>query len=156
MSPVRSRPSALQGERSMSRTVTVILCASLLVIAGCSAASSPKNVAGVQAMYRSIGLDAGAGEFTDICHSYMDGALREEVMRANGDCTTGNTESRLERWAEKVRLSKVKARTYIVLSGDEALVYDAAKPERAVYRGGQWLLAEAPELTAPGRRASGR
>jgi hypothetical protein len=27
-------------------------------------------------------------------------------------------------------------------------VHDGAKPERAVYANGQWLLAEAPELTS--------
>ena len=102
-------------------------------------------------MYRSIGLDAGAGDFTDICHSYMDGPLSSEVSRSNNDCTTANASSHLERWAEKIRLSKVGARTRIVVSGREALVYDGAEPERAMYVNGQWLLAQAPELTSPRR-----
>ncbi len=132
---------------------TAILCASVALIAGCSGANAPENVAGVRAMYRSIGLDAGAGEFTDICRSYIDGPLREEVERSNYDCTTANSTSNLERWAEKVRLSKVGAQTRIVVSGREALVYDGAKPERALYVNGQWLLAGAPELTSPRRTA---
>jgi hypothetical protein len=46
-------------------------------------------------------------------------------------------------------VSKVKAGTRIVLSGREALIYDGAEPERAVYVNGQWLLGEVPELTRP-------
>jgi hypothetical protein len=105
-------------------------------------------------MYRSIGLDAGAGDFTDICHSYMDGPLSSEVSRANNDCVTASSSSRLERWAEKVRLSKVRARTRIVLSGDEALVYDGPEPEAALYIHGQWRLSQVPELTSPQRSAA--
>jgi hypothetical protein len=100
-------------------------------------------------MYRSIGLDAGAGDFTDICRSYMDAPLRDEVKRADNDCTTANYSSKLERWAEKVRLSKVKASTRIVLSGDKALVYDASEPETVLYIHGQWVLADVPELRMP-------
>jgi hypothetical protein len=102
-------------------------------------------------MYRSIGLDAGAGDFTDICHSYMDGPLSSEVSRSNNDCVTANTSSRLERWAEKIRLSKVRAGTPIVLSGNHALVYDGAKPETVLYIHGQWRLSEVQELTTPQR-----
>lgn len=103
-------------------------------------------------MYRSIGLDAGAGAFTDICRSYMDPRLREEVKKADNDCTTANYTSKLERWAEKVRLSKIKVSTRIVLAGDQALVYDASEPETAVYLQGEWVLANVPELaTTPAR-----
>jgi hypothetical protein len=61
-----------------------------------------------------------------------------------------------ERWAEKVRLSKVKARTRIVLSGDQALVYDGGEPETALYAHGQWVLAEVPELTTTQSRTATR
>jgi hypothetical protein len=131
----------------MSRLGTAILCASIVLIAGCSGASAPENVAGVRDMYRSIGLDAGAGDFTDVCRSYMNEPLRDQVERSNDNCSTANSTSSLERWAEKVRLAKVGAGTRIVVSGNEALVYDGAKPERALYVNGQWLLAEVPELT---------
>jgi hypothetical protein len=99
-------------------------------------------------MYRSIGIDASSGYFTDICDSYMDEPLRATVERANYDCTTSSTMSSLERWAEKVRLSKIKPGTRIVVSGSEAHVYDGATPEKVLYRAGQWRLAEVPELTA--------
>ena len=127
------------------------LCSSIVLVAGCGTASSPRDAAGVRAMYRSIGLDASAGAFTDVCRSYMDAPLRAQVERANDDCTTSSSTSRLERWAEKIRLSKIKSGTRIVVAGHEALVYDAAKPEKALYTAGQWRLAEAPELvtTAP-------
>jgi hypothetical protein len=131
------------------RIGAVALCSSAALMAGCSGASSPQSVAGVRAMYRSVGLDAGAGDFIDICRSYMDEPLRGEVKRSNNDCSTSNALSSLERWAEKVRLSKVRAGTRIVISGREALVYDGAKPERALYLAGQWRLLEVPELTAP-------
>ena len=98
-------------------------------------------------MYRSVGLDAGAGDFTDVCRSYMDEPLREEVRRSNDNCSTSSSTSSLERWAEKIRLSKVKAGTSIVVSGHVALIHDGAEPERALYVNGQWLLAEVPELT---------
>jgi hypothetical protein len=133
----------------MSRLGPALLCASMLLIAGCSGANAPENAAGVRDMYRSIGLDAGAGDFTDVCRSYMDKPLGDTVKRSNNNCSTANSTSRLERWAEKVRLAKVKAGTHIVVSGREALVYDGAKPERALYVDGQWLLAEVPELTQP-------
>ncbi len=99
-------------------------------------------------MYRSIGLDASAGDFTDVCRSYMDEPLRGEVRRSNTNCLASSSTSRLERWAEKIRLSKVGASTRIVVAGHEALVHDGAEPERALYVDGQWLLAEVPELTA--------
>jgi hypothetical protein len=134
----------------MSRFSTAALCVSMLALAGCSSASAPQNVAGVRAMYRSIGLDAGAGDFIDICRSYMDPALSAAVKRTNNDCSAASSTSRLERWAEKVRLSKVRAATRIAVSGQQALVYDAGKPERAVYVKGQWLLAEVPELARVG------
>jgi hypothetical protein len=139
----------------MSRLGTAVLCVSIVFLAGCSGASSPQNVSGVRAMYRSIGLDAGAGDFIDICHSYMDEALSNEVKRSNNNCTTANSSSRLERWAEKIRLSKVGAATRIVVRGHEALVYDSAKPEEAAYVNGQWRLSEVPELTLAQRPAAG-
>jgi hypothetical protein len=140
----------------MSRLGTALLFAALALLAGCGGANAPESVAGVRAMYRSIGLDAGAGDFTDVCRSLIAEPLREEVRRANEDCSVGNSTSKLERWAEKVRLAKVSARTRIVLSGGEAVVYDGAKPERAVYMDGQWLLARAPELTSPPQPAAKR
>jgi len=99
-------------------------------------------------MYRSIGIDASSGDFTDICDSYMEAPLRAHVRRANYDCTTASTMSTLERWAERVRLSKVTPQTRIVVSGAEALVYDGTTPERVLYRSGQWRLSEVPELSA--------
>jgi hypothetical protein len=108
----------------------------------------------VRAMYRSIGLDAGAGDFTDICRSYMDGPLGGEVSRSNNECVTANSSSRLERWAEKIRLSKLRSGTRIVLSGHRALVYDGTRPEAALYIHGQWRLSEVPELTSPQRSAA--
>jgi hypothetical protein len=138
----------------MRPLLAAVLCSSIVLIAGCGTASSPRDAAGVRAMYRSIGLDASAGAFTDVCRSYMDSPLRAQVERANDDCTTSSSTSKLERWAEKIRLSKIKSGTRIVVSGDEALVYDAAKPERALYGAGQWRLAEAPELSARVFRAN--
>jgi hypothetical protein len=140
----------------MSRLRIAVVCASTVLIAGCSGANAPEDVAGVRAMYRSIGLDAGAGDFTDVCRSLMVQALREQVRRDDDDCLVGNSTSNLERWAEKVRLAKVSARTRIAVSGREALVYDGVKPEKALYVSGQWLLAEAPELTSPPRPAAKR
>ncbi len=137
--------------RRMSHLGTAILCASVALIAGCGGANAPENVSGVRAMYRSIGLDAGAGDFIDVCRSLMDEPLRAEARRSDDNCSTSNSTSNLERWAEKIRLSKVGARTRIVVSGREALVYDGAEPERAMYVNGQWLLAQAPELTSPRR-----
>jgi hypothetical protein len=133
----------------VSRLGALALCSSAALISGCSGASSPHDVAGVRAMYRSVGLDAGAGDFIDICRSYMDEPLRGEVKRMNNDCSTSNSLSRLERWAEKVRLSKVGPETRIVIAGREALVYDGVKPEKALYLAGQWRLVEVPELAAP-------
>ncbi len=140
-----------------SRPGTLLaVCASAALIAGCSSANAPETAAGVRAMYRSIGLDAGAGDFADVCRSLMDEPLRAEARRANNDCTPASSTSSLERWAEKIRLSKVGTGTRIVVSGNEALVYDGAEPERAVYVGGQWLLAQAPELNSPPRSSPPR
>jgi hypothetical protein len=130
----------------MRHAGAAILCTSLLVLAGCGSASAPQTANGVRAMYRSIGLDASDGAFTDICRSYMDEVLRISVERSNDHCTTSSSTSKLERWAEKIRLSKVGSGTRVVVSGTQALVYDGAEPERAVYASGQWRLAEAPEL----------
>lgn len=140
----------------MSRLGTAIACLLILGLAGCSAAKAPENAAGVRSMYRSIGLDAGGGDFIDICRSYMQAALRNEVKRTNNECSTGSSISPLERWAEKVRLAKITAATRIVMSGRTALVLDGIQPERAVYIGGEWLLAAVPELTPPVRPASAR
>jgi hypothetical protein len=117
----------------------------MALIAGCGAASSPQNVAGVRAMYRYIGIDASAGSFSEICESYMDERLRNKLEPLTKDCTT----SRFEHWAEKVRLSKIRPGTRIVISGREALVYDGVKPEKVSYIAGQWRLAEVPEMITP-------
>jgi hypothetical protein len=130
---------------------SAILCCSVVLIAGCGGASAPRNASGVRAMYRSIGLDASAGAFGDVCRSYMDEPLRGQVQDANDDCSTSSSTSRLERWAEKIRLSKVKSGTRILVSGQQALVYDGAKPEKALYTAGQWRLAEVPELSPTAR-----
>ncbi len=137
----------------MSRLGAAVLCSSAVLIAGCGGASAPQSAAGVRALYRAVGLDASASNFSDICESYMDERLRDEVERSENHCSTGSSTTILERWAEKVRLSKVGAGTRIVVSGREALVYDGVKPEKAVYVTGQWLLAEVPELIAPRRAA---
>lgn len=100
----------------------------------------------MRALYRSIGIDASAGSFTQICRTYMDQRLREELSPARKKCMTRG----FERWAEDVRLSKIQADTRIDLHGREALVYDGARPERAVYIDGEWRLAEVPEI-APAR-----
>ncbi len=113
-----------------------------MLVAGCSTASAPQTVAGVRALYRSIGIDASTSNFSDICASYMDELLRSELKPLSKGCST----PRFEHWAEKVRLSKIRPNTRIVLSGREALIYDGVKPERALYAAGQWRLAEAPEL----------
>jgi DNA-binding transcriptional regulator LsrR (DeoR family) len=132
----------------MRNACAAILCSAALLLAGCGSANAPQTASGVRAMYRSIGLDASSGAFTDICRSYMDAQLRTEVERANDNCTTSSSTSRLERWAEKIRASKIRPGTRIAISGGQALVYDGAKPERALYTSGQWQLAEAPELTS--------
>jgi hypothetical protein len=100
-------------------------------------------------MYRSIGIDASSSDFGDICESYMDEQLRNELEPVSKNCFT----SRFEHWAEKVRLSKIRPGTRIVVSGHEALVYDGAKPEKALYVVGQWRLGEVPELIPPKRTA---
>jgi hypothetical protein len=119
-----------------------------VLLAGCSSASSPENIDGVRALYRYIGIESSAGNFSDICQADMDNPLRSEVRRSNNDCLTSSSTSSLERWAEKLRLSKFKAATRIVISGHEALVYDGVKPEKVLYIAGQWRLAEVPELTS--------
>jgi hypothetical protein len=124
--------------------VPVLLCCAAMSVGGCSTASSPRDVAGVRAMYRSIGIDAGSGNWSDICMSYMDARLRERVEAYSRGCYS----TRVERWAEKVRLSKLKAATRIALTGFRAVIYDGTRPEAAVYAAGQWRLEEAPELAA--------
>jgi hypothetical protein len=128
-----------------------VFCTAAL-LGGCGGASAPRDAAGVRAMYRSIGLDASSGAFLDVCRSYMDEPLRIAVERSNDHCTTSSSTSKLERWAEKIRLSKIKPETRIVVSGAEALVYDGTQPERAVYTSGQWRLAQAPALSSPTAR----
>ena len=128
----------------MRRLTPVALCCAAALISGCSTASSPRDVAGVRAMYRSIGIDASAGNWPDICMSYMDAPLRDRVEAASKGCYS----SRLERWAEKVRLSKLTPATRIVLSRSRAVVYDGARPEIALYTAGEWRLDEVPELAA--------
>lgn len=133
-------PSASRHELHIAKVTA--LCCSTLVLASCSAARTPTSVYGVRALYRSIGIAASSSAFTDICESYMDGRLRDELEAAGRNCFT----SHFEHWAERVRLSKIKANTRIVVSGHEALVYDGSEPERAVYLAGQWLLDRVPEL----------
>ncbi len=99
-------------------------------------------------MYRSIGVDASSGYFTDICQTYMDSELRRELQPVSRACFT----TRFEHWAEKVRLSKVTPATSIVVTGHEAVVYDGARPERVVYVGGHWRLAEVPEISMGANR----
>jgi hypothetical protein len=142
----RLRPSAKLWH--MRVPGAAVLCCAVALLGGCGGASSPRDADGVRAMYRSIGLDASSGAFLDICRSYMNEPLRIEVERTNDGCTASSSTSRLERWAEKVRLSKIKTGTRIVVSGDEALIYDAGQPEMAMYTSGQWRLARAPGLIA--------
>ncbi len=138
--PQARRPAGL------SRLRTAVVCCSIALLSGCRGASSPQNVAGVRAMYRSIGIDASSSDFGDICKSYMDEQLRDELEPLSRNCFT----SRFEHWAEKIRLSKVTPGTRIVVSGQKALVYDGARPERAVYVNGQWRLGEVPDLIEAG------
>ena len=93
-------------------------------------------------MYRSIGIDASAGNWSDICMSYMDGALRKRGEALGRGCFS----PRFEHWAEKVRLSKLTPTTRIAISGSRALIYDGSRPEAAVYTAGEWRLQEVPEL----------
>lgn len=120
------------------------LCVALL-LGGCGGASAPQTAAGVRSMYRSIGLDASSGEFVDICESYMDPQLRRRFEPALKDCLSAS----FERWAEKIRSPGLSPGTRIVLSGRQARVYRAREPERAIYLGGQWLLAEVPTAVLP-------
>jgi hypothetical protein len=101
------RPAAL------SCLCTAVVCCSIVLLSGCHGASSPQNVAGVRAMYRSIGIDASSSDFGDICKSYMDEQLRSELEPLSKNCFT----SRFEHWAEKIRLSRVTPGTRILLSG---------------------------------------
>ncbi len=126
-----------------ARLCAAAACCAVAPLVGCSAASSPRNVAGVRAMYRDIGIDASSSNFGDICDTYMDEQLRRELEHVDKNCFS----SRFEKWAEKVRLSKVTSATRIVVSGRQALVYDGATPERAAYLDGQWRLSEVPALS---------
>jgi hypothetical protein len=141
--PMLSRQPLTALRTPAACTPAAVICLAALLISGCRA-SAPQNVAGVRALYRAIGLDASSGNFGDICRSYMDARLRAEFEPSSKSCST----SKFERWAEKVRLSKVRPGTRITVSGGEALIYDGVRPERAVYVTGQWQLAEVPELTA--------
>jgi hypothetical protein len=100
-------------------------------------------------MYRSIGIDASSGNFGDICQSYMDEQLRSELEPLSKNCFS----SRFEHWAEGIRLSKIRPGTRIVVYGGQALIYDGAEPERALYIAGQWRLDEAPAIIPPARAA---
>jgi hypothetical protein len=121
-------------------------CSALLLVA-CSAAHSPENVTGVRALYRSVGLDASGGAYNDICMTYMDEQLRDKLKAAGIPCAAGT----FERWAEKVRRLNVATGIRIVVSGREAVVYDGVETERTIYTGGQWRLADVPQLTPPRR-----
>ncbi len=133
-----------------SRVGAAALCCAALLLIGCRQARSPETVAGVRALYRSIGIAASSGNFVEICQADIDARLRSELEPLRKYCFTRT----FERWAEKVRLSKIKTGTRIVLSGHEARIYDGAQPEKALYNDGEWRLDEAPEI-APSRR-SGR
>ncbi len=74
----------------------------------------------------------------------MTEELRAKLRSAGVSCTS----TALERWTEKVRLSKITPTTRVTISGPEAFVYDGAKPEKALYVNGQWRVAEVPELTS--------
>jgi hypothetical protein len=124
------------------RVCAAATCCAIAWLVGCSAASSPQDVAGVRAMYRDIGIDASSSNFGDICETYMDEQLRKELEPVSKNCFS----SRFEKWAERVRLSKITSATRIMVSGRQALVYDGATPERAQYLGGQWRLSEVPAL----------
>jgi hypothetical protein len=128
--------------RSSRLLVSLTVCCVAVSIAGCGTASSPRDVAGVRAMYRSIGIDASAGNWSDICMSYMDAALRKRGEALGRGCFSPS----LERWAEKVRLSKLTPTTRIAISGSRAVIYDGTRPEAALYTAGEWRLQEVPEL----------
>ena len=102
-------------------------------------------------MYRYIGIDASSSNFADICATYMDQQLRDELEPLSKSCFS----SRFEHWAEKIRLSRISPATRIVVSGGDAVVYDGASPERAAYVDGQWRLSEVPSL-APALSRLGR
>jgi hypothetical protein len=87
-------------------------------------------------------LVASSGNFGDICQSYIDERLRSELKPLSRNCFS----SRVEHWAEGIRLSKIRPSTRMVVSGGQALVYDGAEPERALYIAGQWRLDEAPAI----------
>lgn len=135
----------------MRRTLPWRLCAPVLLCTaslacGCSAANVPLSEGGVRAFYRSIGLEASAGNFGGICRTYTDRRLRAELSPASRKCYSRT----FERWAEKVRLSKIKPGTRIVLTGREATIYDGSPPEKVVYTGGEWRLAAVPEIASGG------
>ncbi|MGO9489859.1 MAG: hypothetical protein ACLQBB_12625 [Solirubrobacteraceae bacterium] len=120
----------------------VALCGCVLAMAGCQAASSPQDATGVRALYRGIGIAASSGNVMEICDTDLDERLRHELEPLGKSCLSRT----FERWSEAVRLSKIRTGTRIVVKGDEALVYAGAKPERAIYLDGRWLMDEAPEL----------
>ncbi len=122
------------------------ICCSVLLASGCHGASAPLSESGVRAMYRSIGIEASAGNFGQICSTYTDQRLRAELSPPSKKCYTRT----FERWAEKVRLSKVTPATAIIITGREATVYDGRPPEQAVYVDGEWRLAIAPEIESGG------
>jgi hypothetical protein len=136
----RGRPGSRLG-RTRLLGLLAAACATALVT-GCAGASAPENVVGVRALYRSIGIDASSGDFTDICRTYMTGGLREELVTLHKPCSPG---SAVERWAEKVRVAKVGT-ARIALSGTRALVRDGSGREVALYENGQWRLDEVPEI----------
>jgi hypothetical protein len=117
-------------------------CVAIALMSGCAGARIPENTAGVRALYRSIGIDASMGDFTDICQTDMTAQLREELTVKRKSCSAAT----IERWAEKVRTGKVGTRTRVVLSGGRALVYDGAQREVALYGNGQWRLDEVPAI----------
>ena len=130
----------------MPRVARVSLCCAVALLAvSCRTASAPQSMAGVRALYRSIGVDASTSNFSDICRSFMNERLLDELKPLTKNCST----RRFERWAEKVRLSKGKPGTHIVLSGREAVIHDGPRPEKALYAAGQWRLAEVPEIMPP-------
>lgn len=124
-----------------SLEVAGICCAVTLMI-GCSGASAPENVAGLRAVYRSIGIDASAGNFTGICQTYLSSHLRQKLIALHRPCS----QATIERWAERVRVAKVGPTILIVVKGARASVYDGATPEQASYIDGEWRLTEVPEL----------
>jgi hypothetical protein len=124
-------------------TAVILVVAMLAALVGCgSTTSEPPSVAGVMAMYRAIDANASKGNFADICQHYFDARFQAEVKAFRRDCPTILS----ERWAERVRASRVGVATKVSISGREALIYDGGtKPEKALYVGSRWVLTEAPE-----------